>query len=49
MTLCPVAIMAGCKKCPAFQMCPLKSVIGDHRGDEPPPKTPATHEADQDK
>jgi hypothetical protein len=29
MTLCPIAIVAGCKKCPAFRVCPLKSVIGD--------------------
>ena len=29
MTLCPIAIVAGCKKCPAFSVCPLKSVIGD--------------------
>jgi hypothetical protein len=29
MTLCPIAVVAGCKKCPAFSMCPLKSVIGD--------------------
>jgi len=29
MTLCPVALAVGCKKCPAFQVCPLKSVIGD--------------------
>ena len=29
MTLCPVAIVAGCKKCPVFSVCPLKSVIGD--------------------
>ncbi len=29
MTLCPVAIVAGCKKCPVFAVCPLKSVIGD--------------------
>ena len=29
MTLCPVAIVVGCKKCPAFSICPLKSVIGD--------------------
>jgi hypothetical protein len=31
MTLCPIAIVAGCKKCPAFTVCPLKSVIGDYR------------------
>lgn len=29
MTLCPIAIVVGCKKCPAFSMCPLKTVIGD--------------------
>lgn len=30
MTLCPIALAAGCKKCPAFAICPLKSVIGDY-------------------
>jgi len=34
MTLCPIAIAAGCKKCPAFTVCPLKSVIGDYRKKE---------------
>ena len=29
MTICPIAIVAGCKKCPAFSVCPLKTVIGD--------------------
>lgn len=29
MTLCPVAVVVGCRKCPAFKVCPLKSVIGD--------------------
>ncbi len=29
MTLCPIAIVAGCQKCPAFKVCPLKDVIGD--------------------
>ena len=29
MTLCPIAIVAGCKKCPAFGICPLKTVLGD--------------------
>lgn len=33
MTLCPIAIVAGCRKCPAFQACPLKSVIGDYKVD----------------
>jgi hypothetical protein len=31
MTLCPIAIVAGCRKCPAFTVCPLKSVIGDYK------------------
>jgi len=31
MTLCPIAVVAGCQKCPAFSICPLKTVIGDAR------------------
>jgi len=31
MTLCPIALVAGCKKCPAFTVCPLKGVIGDYK------------------
>ena len=34
MTLCPIALVVGCKKCPAFSVCPLKGVIGDHRKPE---------------
>ena len=33
MTLCPIAIAVGCKKCPAFSVCPLKTVIGDYKPD----------------
>jgi hypothetical protein len=41
MVLCPVAIAVGCKKCPAFSVCPLKSVIGDQKEAAPtPPKPP---------
>jgi len=29
MTLCPVALAVGCRKCPIFSICPLKSTIGD--------------------
>lgn len=29
MTLCPIAIVASCTKCPAVSVCPLKTVIGD--------------------
>lgn len=35
MTLCPIALLAGCRKCPAFGVCPLKGVIGDYK----PPAT----------
>ncbi len=41
MTLCPIALVAGCKKCPAFSVCPLKGVIGDYLKQEesqPPPQ-----------
>jgi hypothetical protein len=31
MTLCPIALAVGCKKCPLFAVCPLKSVIGDYK------------------
>jgi hypothetical protein len=31
MTLCPIALAVGCKKCPAFTVCPLKGVIGDYK------------------
>lgn len=36
MTVCPIAIVAGCAKCPAFRICPLKGVLGDA-----PPKNAA--------
>ena len=31
MTLCPIALMATCNKCPAVGFCPLKEVLGDHK------------------
>ena len=42
MTLCPIAIAVGCKKCPAFSVCPLKGVIGDDKPEEKPPAKSAT-------
>jgi hypothetical protein len=41
MTLCPVAIAVGCKKCPAFSMCPLKGVIGDYKKEDAADAKPA--------
>ena len=34
MTLCPVAMAVGCKKCPVFGLCPLKGVIGDFKPED---------------
>jgi hypothetical protein len=34
MTLCPIALIVGCRKCPAFTLCPVKSIIGDQK--QPP-------------
>ena len=42
MTLCPVALAVGCKKCPAFSACPLKGVIGDYRKPADTPDRPAS-------
>jgi hypothetical protein len=37
MTLCPIALAVGCKKCPAFKVCPVKSMIGDYKPEAAPP------------
>ena len=29
MTICPIALLVGCEKCPAFKFCPLTTVLGD--------------------
>ena len=31
MTLCPIALAVGCRKCAAVEFCLLKSVIGDFK------------------
>jgi hypothetical protein len=44
MTLCPIALAVGCKKCPIFSFCPVKSVIGDQdqkEEEKPAPKPKA--------
>jgi len=45
MTLCPIALVAGCRKCPAFSVCPLKSVIGDQPKAGAAPAAPAKGDA----
>ena len=34
MTICPIAIAVGCKKCPAFKFCPLTTVLGDQQEED---------------
>ena len=34
MVLCPVALAVGCKRCPIFNVCPAKSVIGDYKPED---------------
>jgi hypothetical protein len=46
MTICPIALVAGCKKCLAFSVCPLKTVIGDYRK---PEETQTRQQADDGK
>ena len=36
MVLCPVAIAVGCKKCPVFNLCPAKAIIGDYKKEKQP-------------
>ena len=31
MTVCPIALAVGCRRCPIFKVCPVKTVIGDYR------------------
>lgn len=45
MTVCPIAIVAGCEKCPAFKVCPLKTVLGN----APKPGTPDARPGDKPK
>jgi hypothetical protein len=43
MTLCPIALAVGCRKCPAFKPCPLKGVLGDYdKSAEAKRQTPAS-------
>lgn len=44
MTLCPIALAVGCKKCPAFNVCPLKEAIGDYKK---PDETQTKHHAEK--
>jgi hypothetical protein len=49
MTLCPVALAVGCKKCPVFSVCPAKTTLGDYRPENPSPDSKAGKERPADK
>ncbi len=34
MTICPIALVVGCEKCPAFSFCPLTTILGDQQEEE---------------
>ncbi len=36
-TLCPVALAIGCRRCPIFTICPVKTLIGDQAPAAPEP------------
>ena len=46
MTLCPIAIAVGCKKCALFNVCPAKGVIGDYKPEAPGRKDAAAPPAE---
>lgn len=45
MTLCPVAIAVGCRRCAIVSVCPVKTVIGDYV--KTPPAKPAGAKAEK--
>ena len=45
MTLCPIAIAVGCRKCPIFAVCPVKGIIGDYVKEDPAPKSATSRKA----
>jgi len=47
MTLCPMSIAVGCKKCPVFSVCPLKGIIGDYKKKEESKPKSSGAESDQ--
>ena len=45
MTICPIAIAVGCKKCPIYAVCPVKGVIGDYKKEDSAPTKAAPDKA----
>jgi len=40
--------MVGCRKCPVFAICPVKSLIGDYRKPADPQAAPETGKKQDD-
>lgn len=49
MTICPIALVAGCEKCPVFKVCPLTTVLGDQKADAKSDKSAANKETGKKK
>lgn len=49
MTLCPIALVSGCVKCPVFSVCPLKTVIGDYNPLDDDETKPGVRAADSER
>lgn len=47
MTVCPIALAVGCVKCPALNVCPLKSVLGNF--EEPEEEGPGAAKPEAEK
>ena len=47
MTLCPIALAIGCKKCVIFKPCPLKEIVGDYKKEEAEEEPPPENKSDQ--
>ena len=48
MTICPIALVVGCKKCPAFSFCPLTTILGDRQEEDKVDASPMTLAHDRD-
>jgi hypothetical protein len=48
MTLCPIALAVGCKRCLAFSVCPVKGVIGDFKETEQAETKQQANQAERD-
>jgi len=34
MTICPVALAVGCKKCAILKICPVKGIVGNYKEED---------------